>query len=446
MRAGVFSGRADPGDRAHSGPARADRSGVAAGGPPLPRWWRCARWRRTRSWSGSGCAPPPMWSSWPCGPHHPPMRERPVVVFATYASPGGSRRLRGPDGPGQGSWAAGGRPGGRGAPVRAADERFRPRDRGRSPPTAGDLGRPWAAIHDNARIPAGFRLYSPPPCASSPRPGRSRAPAGASWRSRAWPTTRRDLRRVAGRTRTEEAIERGILAGFEIDVLEIRDPSPSLASRRKRSGPAPGSCCRPHCWSTRRRTTCVRSATFHQKVEEAAAFAEKMPQTAAELYGIDASDEDLAAADRLPASSIGAGFYELEAGRHVPPDRVWSAWLCGDHPSPSAARCCASSQAASTPRVGACTGRSSPAAGCSRGRGHHRRTGSRLGLLRRHPHLPGGDRAEHRPRAAAQPGRQHEGRADHRARLPPARRGPGRHGRLRLVCGTGRCAPGPAQP
>ncbi|MDQ0390106.1 putative helicase [Streptomyces sp. DSM 42143] len=25
--------------------------------------------------------------------------------------------------------------------------------------TAGDLGRPWAAIHDNARIPADFRLY-----------------------------------------------------------------------------------------------------------------------------------------------------------------------------------------------------------------------------------------------------------------------------------------------
>lgn len=71
--------------------------------------------------------------------------------------------------------------------------------------------------------------------------------------------------------------------------------------------------------------------TFHQKVEEAAAFAEKLPQTAAELYVNDASDEDLAAADRLPKSSIDAAFYELEAGRHVPPDRVWSAWLCGDH-------------------------------------------------------------------------------------------------------------------
>ncbi|MFF9497929.1 helicase associated domain-containing protein [Streptomyces flaveolus] len=71
--------------------------------------------------------------------------------------------------------------------------------------------------------------------------------------------------------------------------------------------------------------------TFHQKVEEAAAFAEKLLKTAAELYARDASDEDLAAAEKLPASSIGAQLYELEAGRHVPPERVWSAWLCGDH-------------------------------------------------------------------------------------------------------------------
>ncbi|QYX83629.1 Helicase associated domain protein (plasmid) [Streptomyces akebiae] len=71
--------------------------------------------------------------------------------------------------------------------------------------------------------------------------------------------------------------------------------------------------------------------TFHQKVEEAAAFAEKLPATAAELYMNDATDDDLAAADKLPKSSINAEFYELEAGRHVPPDRVWSAWLCGDH-------------------------------------------------------------------------------------------------------------------
>ncbi|MCM3812878.1 Helicase associated domain protein [Streptomyces sp. DR7-3] len=71
--------------------------------------------------------------------------------------------------------------------------------------------------------------------------------------------------------------------------------------------------------------------TFHQRVEEAAAFAEKLPETAAELYATDASEQALSEAGRLPESSIDAEFYELEAGRHVPPDRVWSTWLCGDH-------------------------------------------------------------------------------------------------------------------
>ncbi|GHD54806.1 hypothetical protein GCM10010335_69740 [Streptomyces galbus] len=58
--------------------------------------------------------------------------------------------------------------------------------------------------------------------------------------------------------------------------------------------------------------------TFHQKVEEAAALAEKLPQTAAALYANDATDEDLAAADKLPASPIDAEFYELEAATMYP--------------------------------------------------------------------------------------------------------------------------------
>ncbi|MFI6690029.1 Helicase associated domain protein [Streptomyces sp. NPDC050485] len=71
--------------------------------------------------------------------------------------------------------------------------------------------------------------------------------------------------------------------------------------------------------------------TFHQRVEEAEAFAAKLPKTAAALYATEAPSQVLAAAERLPRSSIDARLYELEAGRHVPPDRVWSAWLCGDH-------------------------------------------------------------------------------------------------------------------
>jgi hypothetical protein len=128
-----------------------------------------------------------------------------------------------------------------------------------------------------------------------------------------------------------EAIEREILAPFEIDVLEIRDPSPVLGeseeAQRGRRLALLQTALLEHAAAYNLRTI----MTFHQKVEEAAAFAEKLPQTAAELYVSDASNDDLTAADRLPKSSIDAEFYELEAGRHVPPDRVWSAWLCGDH-------------------------------------------------------------------------------------------------------------------
>ncbi|MFD5752272.1 hypothetical protein [Streptomyces sp. NPDC127033] len=57
-------------------------------------------------------------------------------------------------------------------------------------------------------------------------------------------------------------------------------------------------------------------------MEEAPAFAEQLPTTAAEVYVAEASDEVPAKAEDLPQSSIDAKLYELEAGRHVPPDRV----------------------------------------------------------------------------------------------------------------------------
>ncbi|MFD3621973.1 Helicase associated domain protein [Streptomyces sp. NPDC058676] len=258
----------------------------------------------------------------------------PAIVFATYASlvdredfddPTGRGRVRGPL---EAALAGGERLYGQrmdGFALAIVDEAHG---------TAGDLGRPWAAIHDNTRIPADFRLYltATPRILAAPRPQKGAdgqeleiasmadAPDGTYG---AWlPGAELGL---------SEAIEREILAGFEIDVLEIRDPSPVLGeseeARRGRRLALLQTALLEHAAAWNLRTV----MTFHQKVEEAAAFAEKLPETAAELYMNDASDEDLAAADKLPKSSIDAGFYELEAGRHVPPDRVWSAWLCGDH-------------------------------------------------------------------------------------------------------------------
>ncbi|MEU3956029.1 Helicase associated domain protein [Streptomyces achromogenes] len=256
----------------------------------------------------------------------------PVVVFATYASlvdredvdaPEGQRKVRGPL---EAALAGGERLYGQrmaGFDLAIVDEAHG---------TAGDLGRPWAAIHDNARIPAGFRLYltATPRILAAPRPQK-----GADGQEVEIATMADDPDGTYGAWIAElglsEAIERGVLAGFEIDVLEIRDPSPvygeSDEALRGRRMALLQTALLEHAARWNLKTV----MTFHQRVEEAAVFAEKLPETAAALYVNDVSDEDLAAADKLPASSIDAEFYELEAGRHVPPDRVWSAWLCGDH-------------------------------------------------------------------------------------------------------------------
>ncbi|KMO95690.1 helicase [Streptomyces roseus] len=256
----------------------------------------------------------------------------PVVVFATYASlvdredidaPEDQRKVRGPL---EAALAGGKRLYGQqmaGFDLAIVDEAHG---------TAGDLGCPWAAIHDNNRIPADFRLYltATPRILAAARPQKGTGGQEAELASMA-----DDPNGTYGAWIAElglsEAIERGILAGFEIDVLEIRDPSPVLGeseeAQRGRRLALLQAALLEHAAAYNLRTV----MTFHQKVEEAAAFAEKLPETAAELYATDASDADLAAAEKLPKSSLKAEFYELETGRHVPPDRVWSAWLCGDH-------------------------------------------------------------------------------------------------------------------
>ncbi|MFF8293597.1 Helicase associated domain protein [Streptomyces sp. NPDC016309] len=256
----------------------------------------------------------------------------PIVVFATYASlvdredpedPTGQEKVRGP----LEAALAGGE--------RLYGQQIAPFDLAivdEAHGTAGDLGRPWAAIHDNQRIPADFRLYltATPRILAAPRPQK-----GTGGQEVELATMADDPEGTYGAWIAElglsEAIEREILAGFEIDVLEIRDPSPVIGeseeARRGRRLALLQTALLEHAAARNLRTV----MTFHQKVEEAAAFAEKLPKTAAKLYAGEVSGEDLAQADKLPKSSIDADFYELEAGRHVPPDRVWSAWLCGDH-------------------------------------------------------------------------------------------------------------------
>ncbi|MER5378249.1 Helicase associated domain protein [Streptomyces sp. NPDC002553] len=256
----------------------------------------------------------------------------PVVVFATYASlvdredPADVTGRRTVPGPLESALAGGERLYGQ----RMAPFDLAILDEGHM--TAGDMGRPWAAIHDNSRIPVDFRLYltATPRILAAPRPqrgrdGRELVIASMEDDSSTYGTRIFDLGLA-------EAVERSILAGFEIDMLEIRDPDPILGlsedALRGRRMALLQAALLEHVAQQNLHTTMV----FHQRVEEAAAFAEQMPRTAAELYTAEASAAALAEAEELPASSIDAELYELEEGRHVPPDRVWADWLCGDHP------------------------------------------------------------------------------------------------------------------
>ncbi|WP_326580459.1 Helicase associated domain protein [Actinacidiphila glaucinigra] len=256
----------------------------------------------------------------------------PVVVLATYASLvdrddpediTGLGRVRGPL---EAALAGGDRLYGqrmRGFDLAVVDEAHG---------TAGDLGRAWAAIHDNARIPVSHRLYmtATPRILAAPRP-----PAGKDGRELEIASMSDDPAGTYGQWIYElglsEAVERGILAGFEIDVLEIQDPDLTVGASeeavRGRRLALLQTALLEHAAKFNLRTV----MTFHQRVEEAAAFTAKLPETAAELYASEVTEHARAEAQALPASSIGAQAYELTPHRHLPPDRVWAQWLCGDH-------------------------------------------------------------------------------------------------------------------
>ncbi|MEV5778392.1 Helicase associated domain protein [Streptomyces antimycoticus] len=256
----------------------------------------------------------------------------PVVVFATYASlvdredpedPTGQKRVRGP----LEAALAGGE--------RLYGQRMAPFDLAvvdEAHMTAGDAARPWAAIHDNARITADFRLYmtATPRILASPRPQKGKDSQELEIASMISDPDGTYGERIF-ELGLAEAVERNILAGFEIDVLEIRDPEPVLGLSEEALRGRRLALLQAALLEHAARWNLKAVMTFHQRVEEAAAFAEKLPETAAELYATETSAQALSEAERLPESPIDAEFYELEAGRHVPPDRVWSAWLCGDH-------------------------------------------------------------------------------------------------------------------
>ncbi|MFE1478495.1 Helicase associated domain protein [Streptomyces cyaneofuscatus] len=245
----------------------------------------------------------------------------PMLVFATYASLAGQGLADDQDdqdaaAPGALERALRGSYGQKMAPfdLVVVDEAHR---------TSGDGSKAWAGIHDQARFPAARRLYmtaTPRLWEAGPRTaeegadgaqlGAADAPGGGEGLGGRLVASMDDTELygpVLHETGLMESVERGILARFEVDVLEIRDPAPlsedaSMEERRGRRLAALQAALLKHADETG-----VRSyMTFHSRTLDAMSFARAMPETAARLHAAD------------PAAY---------------PARVGAEWLSGEHPA-----------------------------------------------------------------------------------------------------------------
>ncbi|RXS65325.1 helicase [Streptomyces sp. TM32] len=249
----------------------------------------------------------------------------PMLVFATYASLVSQGLEDGQDGDEEGAAdeERAGAPGVLEQALRGSyGQRMSPFDLlvvDEAHRTSGAIGKAWAAVHDQDRIPAARRLYM----TATPRLwAPAVAGAGASGPEGAESGSEGDSGALGGRLVASmddvelygpvlyelglmESVERGILASFQVDVLEIRDPEDpgeyaDAEEQRGRRLAALQAALLKHADTTGARNF----MTFHWRTIEAMAFARALPETAAELHETD------------PA---------------IYPGRVGAEWLCGEH-------------------------------------------------------------------------------------------------------------------
>lgn len=180
--------------------------------------------------------------------------------------------------------------------------------------TSGRIGKPWAVVHDNQKIPSLRRLYM----TATPRlwqlgDGEQESPPGGPpgelvasmdddpdgpFGSRAFTLT------------LSEAIDRGICARYQVVCVDVTDTQLQAVQllgaegRSERVRGARLAALQTALVKASAEEGFGRTLVFHHVVKEAEAFAAGLPSVAAQLHG---SDPELY------------------------PDAVWANWLCGEH-------------------------------------------------------------------------------------------------------------------
>ncbi|MFC0602918.1 DEAD/DEAH box helicase [Streptomyces palmae] len=175
--------------------------------------------------------------------------------------------------------------------------------------TSGDAGKPWAAVHDQARIPAARRLYMTATARiwEVAGGGRDEAPRLIASMDPDSPL----FGPVAFKLTLSEAVSRGLVAPYQVVCVDITDPE--LHEAHQVAGPGSDAVrgARLAALQTGVLTAAAQEGlrkmlTFHSKVSEAEAMAAGVVDVAERLWEDDPR--------RFPA-----------------PERVWADWLCGEH-------------------------------------------------------------------------------------------------------------------
>ncbi|OSZ58503.1 helicase [Streptomyces pharetrae CZA14] len=212
-----------------------------------------------------------------------------VTVFATYASLGMGTLERA---------HAAGLPG---WDLIVVDEAHR---------TSGRIGKPWAVVHDNTRIPALRRLYmtATPRLWQLDEEGRPGAPGELVASMEDDPASPFGTRCFT--LTLSDAVDRGICAPYQVVCVDITDTqlqAAQLLGKDARSEQVRGArlaALQTALVKASAEEGFRRTLVFHHVVREAEAFAAGLPDVAERLHAAD------------PA---------------LYPRTIWASWLCGDH-------------------------------------------------------------------------------------------------------------------
>ncbi|WP_127359101.1 DEAD/DEAH box helicase [Actinacidiphila soli] len=178
--------------------------------------------------------------------------------------------------------------------------------------TSGHGAKPWAAVHDNAKIPADRRLYMTATARVWEAPEAGEGGRTAQQLVASMDPDSPVFGPVAYKLTLSDAIGLGLVAKYQVVCVDVADPSlqaAQLLGMESRSDNVRGTrlaALQTAVLKASAQEKLRRVLTFHHKVSEAEAMAEGVPAVASRLWE---SDPD---------------FYPV-------PERVWAAWLCGEH-------------------------------------------------------------------------------------------------------------------